>query len=365
MSKENFEKALQFLFPSEGGYVNDKDDKGGPTNMGVTQSTYNSYRRNKGLSTKSVKEITREEAINLYYENYWKMSGADNISDPNMAVALFDTAVLHGPSMAKKYYEQSNGDLNKFLDIRQKIYDEIVAKDSSQKKFYQGWNNRVNNLRKNINNNKFSSQISNPDVNDNDKNILQNKDLFSLKDTSNNISEYENMSRLFKIGIEKYDIPSLNLPDFNNLMIDPYKESPVENPWDKIPMANPWKSVPTEAERFFTPQEIENMTSEEFTKNESAIMEQLRNGQIKTNSPEFDYQNYDRVYTREDIDKMSTSEYTKHEKEIMEQMNNIGIPSKNELPKGTKIYEKEKSYSTSSQDGKWVTINGNHVFIEK
>ena len=39
-----------------------------------------------------------------------------------------------------------------------------------------------------------------------------------------------------------------------------------------------------------------------------------------------------------------------------------------EIDENDKItYEKEKSqrsYSTNSQDGRWVTINGNHVFIE-
>ena len=123
MSLENFEIALQFLFPVEGGYVNNKNDKGGPTNMGVTQSTYNSYRKKKGLPIQNVKNITQKEAINLYYEDYWKVSGADNIEDTNFAVLLFDTAVLHGPYAAKQFYDKSNGDINKFLELRKKSYD--------------------------------------------------------------------------------------------------------------------------------------------------------------------------------------------------------------------------------------------------
>ena len=61
---------------------------------------------------------------------------------------------------------------------------------------------------------------------------------------------------------------------------------------------------------------------------------------------------------------MSTDEYSKNEKEIMAQMNSIGIPYKNDLPSNFKTHKKEKSYTTSSSDGKWVTINGNHVLIK-
>lgn len=56
---------------------------------------------------------------------------------------------------------------------------------------------------------------------------------------------------------------------------------------------------------------------------------------------------------------MSTEEFTKHEKAIRTQMNKIGIPSKRELPQNT------KTYSSDPKNGKWVTINGNHVFIDK
>ena len=109
MSEENFKKTLSFLFQVEGGYNNDPNDHGGPTNMGVTQNTYNSYRKRKNLPYNDVKNITREEAVNLYYEDYWKPSGADEIEDPNLSIAIFDTSVLHGVGGAQTLYKSSNG----------------------------------------------------------------------------------------------------------------------------------------------------------------------------------------------------------------------------------------------------------------
>ena len=226
MSKKNFEKALQFLFPSEGGYVNDSKDSGGPTNMGVTQSTYNMYRKNQGLSPKDVKQITKGEAVDLYYKYYWKPSGADNISDPNMAVTLFDTAVLHGVGQAQQYYKQSGGNIDKFLDIRQKHYDKRVAEDPSQKRFYQGWNNRVNNLRNNIKNGTFT--IDNKNIED--KNFNNNNENYNNSEN--------NYATPFKLEIEYNDYQQNNIPDLNDLMINPINQQ-SNNPWDMIPMAIP------------------------------------------------------------------------------------------------------------------------------
>ena len=73
------------------------------------------------------------------------------------------------------------------------------------------------------------------------------------------------------------------------------------------------------------------------------------------------------LYTREDIGNMTTKEYTKHEDAIKQQMKTIGIPYNKDVPKGTKTYGKEKAShnsSSSTEDGRWVTINGNHVYIE-
>ncbi|MBE7712440.1 MAG: hypothetical protein E7Z87_01705 [Cyanobacteria bacterium SIG26] len=131
----------------------------------------------------------------------------------------------------------------------------------------------------------------------------------------------------------------------------------------------------------FTPEEIGRMSPQEFARNEKAIMQQLKNGQIKPSSvPNVDFKSFKNpengkstIFTREDIEKMSTKEFTKNEKAINAQMKSVGIPYKKEVPTGTTTYTKEKaktaasSSSNSSTDGngRWVTINGNHVFLEK
>jgi len=126
--------------------------------------------------------------------------------------------------------------------------------------------------------------------------------------------------------------------------------------------------------KLFTREEISKMTPEEFKQNEKTIMEQMKNGQIKSATTNINYENYknpetgkSRIFTREDVQKMSSDEYAKYENEINSQVKTIGLPFERDLPDNTPTYKKEKSksYSTSSKDGKWVTINGNHVLIEK
>lgn len=146
VSRTNFEKALKFVFPAEGGFSNNPNDRGGKTNMGMTQKTYDAYLKQHNLPLKDVKFITKEEVKKIYFEEFWIRSGADKVSDPQMAIALFDTAILHGPGTAKSFHRKSGEDLKTFLDIRKKSYDEIVARNPRQKVFYKGWNNRVANL---------------------------------------------------------------------------------------------------------------------------------------------------------------------------------------------------------------------------
>lgn len=115
------------------------------------------------------------------------------------------------------------------------------------------------------------------------------------------------------------------------------------------------------AEKTFSRDEIAQMSNDEFVKNEQQIMAQLKAGQIKEEKP--DYSKFinpvsgtNKIYTKEELSKMTPDEFMKNESEIMGQLQTIGLPQKSEL---------HQEYYGNSTDGKWVTINGNHVFIEK
>jgi len=94
-----------------------------------------------------VKYITTEELEDIYYHNYYKASGADKIENPQLALYVFDTAILHGVSDAKQMLKKSGGDLDKFEQLRREHYYKVVEEKPAKKKFLQGWLNRVDHLK--------------------------------------------------------------------------------------------------------------------------------------------------------------------------------------------------------------------------
>lgn len=97
----NFGISLKWLAEHEGGVTNLKDDRGGLTNLGVTHTDYDHFRRWKGLPLRSVTLITREEANELYHEFYWKTVQCDKLSS-GVDYCIFDMAVNNGVVGAAK-----------------------------------------------------------------------------------------------------------------------------------------------------------------------------------------------------------------------------------------------------------------------
>lgn len=141
-NKELFKKALKFVLAREGGYVNNPNDKGGATNKGITQNTYNAYLQSKGRGTKDVRYITDAEVEDIYYSRYWLATKCHEMS-PKFAVLCFDTAVNMGVGRVKPFLQACQySDPDVFLLERIRKYNEF-AKVASQRGFLHGWLNRV------------------------------------------------------------------------------------------------------------------------------------------------------------------------------------------------------------------------------
>ncbi len=163
VSDGNFDTMLSYVLQYEGGYVNDPYDRGGATNKGITQSTYNSWLKSQGLPAKDVRNITDSEVKEIYYKNYYVASGASEYSktNPQLAFAIFDAAVNHGVYKAKDMLKKSGGDVDKFMEIRKNYYIAIVANNPSQKRFAKGWQNRWNKVYSVINpNHQYENYIN-------------------------------------------------------------------------------------------------------------------------------------------------------------------------------------------------------------
>ena len=142
MYSKEFENALKFVLAREGGFVNDPDDRGGATNKGITQNTYNSWLKSHGKPSKDVKNITDTEVKEIYYKNYWLAAGCDKMTS-KFAVVCFDPAVNMGVSRVDEFLKAAKWiDLNEFYLARIRKYNEF-AKNQTQRKFLNGWLNRV------------------------------------------------------------------------------------------------------------------------------------------------------------------------------------------------------------------------------
>ena len=145
-NQELFKKTLiEYLGVVEGGYSNHKADKGGATNRGITQKTYDNYRKVRCLPLQDVRKISDQE-VELIYIQYWTEANCHNMTD-KFAVLCFDTAVNHGVGKVKQFLEYAEYKyVDKFLAARKKYYMNIVVNDPTQKVFLNGWLNRLKRL---------------------------------------------------------------------------------------------------------------------------------------------------------------------------------------------------------------------------
>lgn len=105
----DFAKALPRILTYEGGEVDNPRDPGGRTDKGITQNTYNIFRRSVGLAEQDVYLVSGDEVATIYKSRYWDMVKADDLP-AGLDLCVFDGAVNSGPGQSGKWLQRSLGD---------------------------------------------------------------------------------------------------------------------------------------------------------------------------------------------------------------------------------------------------------------
>lgn len=132
-----FAKCVAFVLQMEGGYVNHPKDPGGETKFGISKRAFPHI---------DIKRLKIQDAKVIYYKHYWLFT-ADQLGWP-LNLVVFDTAVNCGGRRAKQWLNESKEDWKKYLEIRRVYYYDIVKRRPSQEVFLNGWLNRINEVKK-------------------------------------------------------------------------------------------------------------------------------------------------------------------------------------------------------------------------
>ena len=162
---DRFEKIFDYLLKVEGGYSDDKNDKGGKTKYGIIEEVA----RNFGYKG-DMQDLTIDFAKNIYLKKYYLGNKLDKVVNDKVALSICDWAVNSGKNGIKnaqiainqltnanldidgiignKTLEALNAvDPEKFLEVYHNLqriyYRSKVADDKTQERFLTGWLNRV------------------------------------------------------------------------------------------------------------------------------------------------------------------------------------------------------------------------------
>ena len=172
---------INMVLVHEGGYVNDPDDRGGETYRGIAKASHPNWagwallERHKPLSYNQVVKGDDELdnlVLEVYHKDYYTPMKLDSVTDLMISAHLMCQGVNSGSKAAVKLLQKSinivyganlvvDGVIGKktlkyandasklnelrsaFVKEREAFYRAIVKGNPSQKKFLNGWLNRV------------------------------------------------------------------------------------------------------------------------------------------------------------------------------------------------------------------------------
>ncbi|SCZ72788.1 MULTISPECIES: glycoside hydrolase family 108 protein [Photorhabdus] len=128
LCKDKFKKISRIILKHEGGYVNDPDDSGGETNMGITFNTWKAYAMSDlGIepSSENLKHLTKDQAEIIYYNHYWEPRGFCKIENSKIALMIYDWTITSGKAI-KETRKLINSEFYSKLPISNSIDDDMI-----------------------------------------------------------------------------------------------------------------------------------------------------------------------------------------------------------------------------------------------
>ena len=152
----SFDDIIEVVLHHEGGYVNDPKDPGGETNFGIAKRSHPDV---------DIKNLTKEEAKDIYYEDYWCANKVPYMPD-DLKHIYFDMCVNQGRGRAVKILQRAANakgaglkvdggmgpktlaamkdvELDRVRAYRVKYYADLVTRKPDLEKFYFGWFRRA------------------------------------------------------------------------------------------------------------------------------------------------------------------------------------------------------------------------------
>ena len=105
--RENFNKCLEMVLEHEGGYVNNENDRGGMTNLGVTRRVYEDW-VDRPVSEQEMRDLTPEDVAPIYRKNYADRIHFDSLPS-GLDWACLDWAINSGASRPAKAIQRAVG----------------------------------------------------------------------------------------------------------------------------------------------------------------------------------------------------------------------------------------------------------------
>jgi len=152
-----FMRCVNIILRNEGGYTCNPLDPGGETNMGIAGKFYPDL---------DIKNLTRNQAIEIYFRDYWSKMNLRDIYDENLILQIFDMGVnsgirtaiktiqrivnvaedgFIGPVTIEAINNREDDLVNPYKQERRKYYSSIVRKKPELDIFLKGWFKRIEN----------------------------------------------------------------------------------------------------------------------------------------------------------------------------------------------------------------------------